>query len=103
MDQYLRVLQGAGEPLEVYTEIAAALADLATFPDRIEPIAVAASALPDPDLEHLRFALVRLQVYADIHRYENIEETQWMKYVAQVIERVIYGSLMLESDSSSGE
>ncbi|MDD3621691.1 MAG: hypothetical protein PHQ81_04730 [Methanofollis sp.] len=103
MDQYLRVLQGAGEPLEIYTEIAAALADITTFPDRIEPIAAAASALPDPDLEHLRFALVRLQVYADIHRYENIEQMQWMKYVAQVLERAIYGSLMLESDSSSGE
>ncbi|MBP2146156.1 hypothetical protein J2129_001610 [Methanofollis sp. W23] len=103
MDQYLRVLQGAGEPLEIYTRIAAALADIATFADRVEPIAAAASALPDPDLEHLRFALVRLQVYADIHRYENIEQTQWMKYVAQVLERVIYGSLMLESESSSGE
>ncbi|QSZ66892.1 hypothetical protein RJ40_04995 [Methanofollis aquaemaris] len=103
MEKFLRVLRGAGEPLEIHTEIAAVLADVATFPDRLEPIVAAASALPDPELEHLRFALVRLQVYADIHRYENIEQTQWMKYVAQVLERLIFGSLMVEAESSAAE
>ncbi|WP_243668477.1 hypothetical protein [Methanoculleus chikugoensis] len=52
----------------------------------------------DDDLDRLRFGLVRLQVYADIHRYEDMEAAQRMKYVAATIERVLFGRLLLEGE-----
>lgn len=97
----LRVLQGNGKPLGMYTRIAAAVQDISSFPDIIEPIYAETASLSDEDLDHLRFALLRLQVYADIHRYENMEQTQRMKYVAQVLEKLIYGSLMLEGGEAN--
>jgi hypothetical protein len=37
-------------------------------------------------------------VYADIHHTEDLERAQKMKYVSQVLERIIFGSLLLERD-----
>lgn len=92
----VRVLRGTGEPLSIYTAIAGVIADISTFPDHIESIYTQANALSDEDADRLHFALIRLQVYADVHRYENMETSQRMKYVAQVLEKLIFGSLMLE-------
>jgi len=92
----VRVLRGTGEPLRIYTPIAGVIADISTFPDLIESIYVEANGLSDEEADRLHFALIRLQIYADVHRYENMETSQRMKYVAQVLEKLIFGSLMLE-------
>ncbi|WP_067049001.1 hypothetical protein [Methanofollis ethanolicus] len=99
----LRVLQGNGKPLGIYTRIAAAVQDITSFPDLIEPIYAETAGFSDVDLDSLRFALLRLQVYADVHRYEDMEGTQRMKYVAQVLEKIIFGSLMLGGEPPAGE
>ena len=62
-----------------------------------------ASELDDDDLDRLRFGLVRLQVYADIHRYEDMEAAQQMKYVASVLERILFGKLLLEGEEAGGK
>ncbi|WP_298670304.1 hypothetical protein [uncultured Methanofollis sp.] len=99
----IRVLQGNGEPLGIYTRIAAAVRDITTFPDLIEPIYTETAGFSDTELDSLRFALIRLQVYADVHRYEDMEGTQQMKYVAQVLEKIIFGSLMLGGEPPVSE
>lgn len=91
-----KVLLGEGGELAIYATIARALENLEEFPFLIEAIYREAMELGDEDLDRIRFALVRLQVYADIHRYENTEETHKMQYVAQVLERVLFGGLLLE-------
>jgi hypothetical protein len=98
-----RVLQGNGEPLGIYTRIAAAVQDITSFPDLIEQIYIETAGFSDAELDRLRFALLRLQVYADIHRYEDMEGTQRMKYVAQVLEKIIFGSLMLGGEPPASE
>jgi hypothetical protein len=38
-------------------------------------------------------------LWADIHRNEDIEKAMHVKYVAQVLERVIFGSLVMEGEA----
>jgi phage-related minor tail protein len=48
------------------------------------------------DEDAYRFALLRVQIDADLRMSEDIPRYQQQKYIAQVIERIIYGNLMLE-------
>jgi hypothetical protein len=99
--EYEGILRGKQEaPLNIFTSIEACLQDVNVFPDLLEIIYQEAGTLDEESLDRLRFALVRLQVYADIHRNENMEEAQTLKYVGQVLEKIIFGSLMLEKEES---
>ncbi len=91
-----KILTGKGEDLGIYAPIVRALENLEEFPFLIEEIYREAMGFGDDDLDRLRFGLIRLQVYAEIHRYENAEETHKMQYVAQVLEKVLFGGLLLE-------
>jgi hypothetical protein len=100
---YSRILAGRGETLPIFSRIVEVLENYEEFPFLLEPIYREASGLEDEDLDRLRFGLVRLQVYADIHRYEDMETAQRMKYVAATIERVLFGKLLLEGEEAGGK
>ncbi|MDI6867002.1 hypothetical protein [Methanoculleus sp.] len=93
---YSRVLAGREAPLPIFAQIVEALEKFEEFPFLLEPIYREASKLEEEDLDRLRLGLVRLQVYADIHRYEDVEVAQRMKYVGTTLERVLFGRLLLE-------
>ncbi len=98
---YLEILSGGQERTQtLFDPIITCLQDIDQFPYFLEEIYQGAAALDEGSLDALRFALVRLQIYADIHRNENMEEAQNLKYVGQVLEKVIFGSLMLEREES---
>ncbi len=100
--EYRVILRGAlEEDPKIFDPIVECLEDIDRFPYQLEPIYREATSMDETALDTLRFALVRLQVYADIHRNENMQEAQNLKYVGQVLEKVIFGSLMLERDESS--
>lgn len=101
--EYARILAGQEGPIPVFARIVEALENFEEFPFLLEPIYREASDLGDEDLDRFRFGLVRLQVYADIHRYEDMEAAQRMKYVAATIERVLFGRLLLEGDEAGGK
>ncbi|HOS82460.1 MAG TPA: hypothetical protein PK445_07020 [Methanolinea sp.] len=92
---FREVLTGGGEPLDIYDDIVPVLEDVCLLPWKVEEIYRKASSYDDAHLDRLRFALVRLQVYADIHRNEDMEKAQAIKYASVVLEKVIFGSLML--------
>lgn len=100
--EYMHVLAGGEEPLPVFSTILPALEDIRVFPDLIETIYREAIAFDEPTLDRLRFALLRVQIYADIHRNEDMERAQKLKYVGQVLEKVIFGSLLMEHDGIPG-
>jgi hypothetical protein len=100
---YLRILAGQEGPLPIFSKVTEALLNFEEFPFLLEPVYREAAELGDEDLDRLRFGLVRLQVYADIHRYENMEAAQQMKYVATVLERMIFGRLLLEGDEAGNK
>jgi hypothetical protein len=100
---YQDILRGESDPMDIYDNIARCLEKIELLPYLLETIYREATALSEEEPDHLRFALLRLQVYADIHRYENMEETQKIKYVSQVLEKVIFGSLLLEHEMTAIE
>jgi len=100
---YSQILVGREEPLQIFSRVVEALENYEEFPFLLEPVYREASELDDEDLDRLRFGLVRLQVYADIHRYEDMEAAQRMKYVAATIERVLFGRLLLEGEEAGGK
>ena len=95
---HAHILAGTGKPLPIYSSLVACFDDINRLPDLLEPIYLETQGYDEETLDHLRFALVRVQVYADIHRYEDMEHTQKAKYVAQVLEKVVFGSLLLERE-----
>jgi len=100
---YAEILAGREDPLPMCARIVQALENFGEFPFLLESIYREASELDDDDLDRLRFGLVRLQVYADIHRYEDMEAAQQMKYVASVLERILFGRLLLEGEEAGGK
>lgn len=99
---FREILEGGGDSLPVYEDITVVLDDIRLFPLYIEKIYRAAMTYDDETLDHLRFALLRVQIHSDIHRNEDIEQAQKLKYVAQVLEKIIFGSLMMEHDDIFG-
>jgi hypothetical protein len=93
-----KILAGKEEPLPVYRNITLCLENIELFPYLLEPIYREALAFDEDTLDRFRFALVRLQVFTDIHHYEDMENTQKVRYVAQVLEKVIFGDLLLERE-----
>ncbi len=93
---YQRVLTGKEKPLPIYKGVVACLENPQAFPDLLEPIYREAMGLDDDTLDRFRFSLMRLQLYADIHRNEDLEKAMYIKFVAQVLEKVIFGSLIME-------
>ncbi|MCX6692322.1 MAG: hypothetical protein NTW33_09830 [Methanoregula sp.] len=100
---YLRVLCGKEKPLPIYKGVIACLENPQAFVDLVEPIYREAMNLDDDTLDHFRFALVRLQLYADIHRNEDLEKAMELKYVSQVLEKLVFGTLVMEREELAAE
>ncbi|PAV10954.1 hypothetical protein ASJ81_02110 [Methanosarcina spelaei] len=49
------------------------------------------------------FALVRVQVDSDLRMHEDIQKYQQRKYVAETLEKLLYGELMLSVENSGIE
>ena len=100
---YMRVLCGREKPLPIYKGVIACLENPIVFPDMVEPIYREAINLDDETLDRFRFALLRLQLYADIHRNEDLEKAMEIKYVSQVLEKVVFGTLIMERDEFAAD
>jgi hypothetical protein len=100
---YMRVLCGKEQPLPIYEGVIACLENPQAFVDLVEPIYREAMNLDDETLDRFRFALVRLQLYADIHRNEDLEKAMELKYVSQVLEKLVFGTLVMEREELAAE
>ena len=100
---YERILTGKEKPLPIYTGVIAALESPLAFPDLLEPIYREAMNLDDESLDRFRFSLMRLQLWADVHRNEDLEKAMHIKYVAQVLEKVVFGSLVMEQGEPAAD
>jgi len=100
---YMRVLCGKEKPLAIYEGVIACLENPQAFVDLVEPIYREAMNLDDDTLDRFRFALVRLQLYSDIHRNEDLEKATELKYVSQVLEKLVFGTLVMEREDLAAE
>jgi hypothetical protein len=99
----MRILCGREKPLAIYKGVIACLENPQVFPDMVEPIYREAINLDDETLDRFRFALLRLQLYADIHRNEDLEKAMEIKYVSQVLEKVVFGTLIMEREEFAAD
>jgi hypothetical protein len=98
-----KILAGREGPLPVYQDVTRCLENIELFPYLLETIYREAQGFDEDTLDRFRFALIRLQVYTDLHHYEDMESTQKVRYVAQVLEKVIFGDLLLERERPPGD
>jgi len=96
---YLKILNGREDSLPIYIDIGHALENISLFPELIEPIYRQAITLDEVSLEKLRFALLRVQLHSEIYRNMDLEESQKMRFVSEMIERTIFGGLFIERES----
>ncbi len=64
-----KILAGTEEPLPIYKNIITCLENIETFPYLLESIYRDTQAFDEDTLDRFRFALLRLQVYTDLHQY----------------------------------
>lgn len=85
-------------PEDVLT-IAEAVEDPDNLPYIIEDII----NLKITDKEKFRYVLLRVQIDSHLHMNEDLEKYQKRVFVAQVIEKLLYGDLMLEAGNDNDE
>ena len=100
---FMLVLCWKEKPLPIYKGVIACLENPQAFVDFVEPIYREAMNLDDETLDRFRFALVRLQLYADIHRNEDLEKAMELKYVSQVLEKLVFGTLVMEREDLAAD
>ncbi len=96
---YLRILCGREEHISLYDQVVLCLEDITVLPDMIEPIFREAGTLNEQLIDKFRFGLLRVQIYSEIHRNMDMEESQKMRYVSEMIERSIFGGLFIERET----
>jgi hypothetical protein len=90
--------------------------DIETIPDNILTVA---EAVEDPDMlpylietiksleiedmDKFRFVLLRVQIDSHLHMNEDLEKYQKRLFVAQVIEKLLYGELFFEEKGEKEE
>lgn len=100
---YLKVLRGREEHIPIYEKVAECLEDISLLPDLIEPIFREAGTLDEYLIDKFRFGLLRVQIYSEIYRNMDLEESQKMRYVSEMIERAIFGGLFIEREAYTPE
>jgi hypothetical protein len=96
---YLKILHGKEEHIAIYDLVAQCLEDITLLPEMIEPIYREAGTLDEYFIDKFRFGLLRVQIYSEIYRNMDLEESQKMRYVSEMIERAIFGGLFIEREN----
>ncbi|HWQ63028.1 MAG TPA: hypothetical protein VN429_01330 [Methanospirillum sp.] len=100
---YLSILCGKEEAIPLYDQVVLCLQDITLLPELIEPIFREAGTLNEQLIDKFRFGLLRVQIYSEIHRNMDLEESQKMRYVSEMIERAIFGGLFIERENYVSE
>lgn len=96
---YLKILCGREESLPLYAQVVQCLEDITLLPELIEPIFRQAGTLDEQSIDKFRFGLLRVQIYSEIYRNMDLEESQKLRYVSEMIERAIFGGLFIDRDT----
>jgi hypothetical protein len=100
VERCLEVLFGGKVPKNIpplYWNIAECLAIPELLPERIEDI------VKDEGIEDIRLALARVQIDSELRNREDVEYFSRRLWVAQTIERMVFGGLMVEGEKLKGQ
>ena len=73
------------------------IAEVVDEPDKLPYFLEIIKSMEIDDLEKFRFVLIRVQIDSQLHLNEDIEKYHKRLFVSQVIEKLIYGELLLEA------
>ncbi|MFZ3167637.1 MAG: hypothetical protein WA130_08480 [Candidatus Methanoperedens sp.] len=73
------------------------IAQVVDDPDKLPYFLETIKSLEIDDIEKFRFVLLRVQIDSQLHLNENIEKYHKRLFVSQIIEKLIYGELLLEA------
>ena len=80
-----------------------AIAEAVDNPDTLPYLIESIMSLEIDDMEKFRYVLVRVQIDSELHMNEDIERNHKRVFVAHVIEKLLYGELLLEVGGGSDE
>ena len=80
-----------------------AIAEAVDNPDSLPYLIESIMSLEIDDMEKFRYVLVRVQIDSELHMNEDIQRNHKRLYVVQVIEKLLYGELLLEVGGESDE
>lgn len=96
----LKILTGQKDlDIENVPENILILAEAVDEPDSLPFLIENITSMKIDNLEKFRFTLLRVQIDSELHMNEDIQRNQKRLYVSQVIEKLIYGELLLEAGS----
>ncbi len=79
------------------------IAQVVDEPDKLPYFLEIIKSLEIEDLEKFRFVLLRVQIDSQLHLNEDIEKYHKRLFVSQIIEKLIYGELLLEAGKDEDE
>jgi hypothetical protein len=85
----------AAKPAGYILLLAKVLSDPMRLPKLLKDVCSLCLSLEDEDSHELRMALLRIQIDSELRMHEDIPRYQQRRYVAQVIELLIYKELLL--------
>ncbi len=100
----LELLTGRkGVDIEKIHDNVLAIAGVVDDPDQLPYVIEGIKSLEIDDMDKFRFVLLRVQVDSHLHMNEDLEKYMKRLYVAQVIEKLLYGELLLEEGEKEDE
>ncbi len=100
----LRLLTGRQEPDIKNVPLAVLIvAEAVDEPDKLPYLIETIKSLEIEDMDKFRFVLLRVQIDSDLHMNEDLQKYQKRLYVAQIIEKLIYGELFFEARKEEEE
>ena len=79
------------------------IAEVVDEPDKLPYFLEIIKSLEIDDPEKFRFVMLRVQIDSQLHLNEDIEKYHKRLFVSQVIEKLIYGELLLETGKDEEE
>ena len=100
----LKLLTGEREPdVDKIPENIFIIAEAVDGPDKLPYLMEAIKSMEIEYPEKFRFVLLRVQVDSELHMNEDIQRYHKRLYVAQVIEKLLYGELFFEGRKDEDE
>ncbi len=100
----LGLLTGKKEvDIEKVPENVLTIAEVVDDPDELPYLLETIKSMEIEDMEKFRFVLLRVQTDSMLHMNEDIERYQKRLYVSQVIEKLLYGELLLAEGKEEEE
>ncbi len=79
------------------------IAEVVDDPDKLPYLIEGIKSMEIEDAEKFRFVLLRVQIDSMLHMNEDIERYQKRLYVSQVIEKLLYGEILLAEGKEEEE